>query len=312
MRRMAQATLLLASAALAPALGAQDGPVTASMVPVGWELGETQRFVADNLFEQINGAAPGYLRYSFRVLTVQPVRRTEDPRSELLVEAFEFGHHLDAFGIYSTERAPGLDFVKLGAEGYQVSGGCRFYRGNHYVKIAATRNDDVTRLALGALASALARSLRGETRAPRLLRAFPRDGLIAASERYEGSDLLAHDFLGAGFTADYDVGGEKPAKLFLSIKPNATEAREAYYRLLSFLRRRSTMGESLRVAGGRGRMTDQPFYGPSLVCWSGSLVCGVLATPSREAAVDLVETLVGNLEAMGVPNGGSPGPCCPW
>ncbi|MBM3501606.1 MAG: hypothetical protein FJX74_23375 [Armatimonadetes bacterium] len=291
----ARGSWLVAIATLAAGAPAQEGPVTEAMVPDGWVLGETLRFGADNLFEQINGAAPGYLRYSFQGLAVQAVRRSDDPKSELLVEVFGFANHLDAFGIYSTERAPGLEYLKLGAEGYYLPGACRFYRGTYYVKIATTRNDDATRAALGVLAPALARALGGETRAPKLLGVFPKTGLVAASERYEGSDLLAHDFLGAGFTADYDLGGEKPSKLFLALKPDAAEAREAYYRLLSFLRKRSQMGEGLRVAGGRARMTDQPFYGPSLVCWTGRVVCGVLATPNQEAAVALIEQLTANL-----------------
>ena len=298
--------------ALGRGASAQVEYVTGAMAPDGWELGETQQFGADNLFEQIDGAAPGYLRYSFKALTVQPVRRMDDPQAEVLVEVFEFANHLDAFGIYSTERAPGLAYVKLGSEGYCLPNTCRFYRGPYYVKLEATRNDEPTRAALELLAPALARCLGGETRPPALLRAFPRTGLIAASERYEGSDLLAHDFLGAGFTADYDLGGEKPSRLFFTIKADPTEARDAYYRLLSFLRKRSEMGERVRVASGRGRMTDQPFYGPSLVCCSGAVVCGVLATPGQEAAAGLVEALVANLREMGLLTGEPclPGPRC--
>ncbi len=305
---------LLAGALLALALGAsaEEGYVTSTMVPAGWQLGETRQFGPDNLFEQIDGAAPGYTRYSFKTLTVQPVERVDDPQAEILVEVFEFGSHLDAFGIYSNERTPGLKYVGLGAQGYYSPNGCCFYRGPYYVKLESARDDQPTRAALELLAGRLARSLRGETRPPRLLSALPQDGLIPGSERYEGSDLLAHDFLGAGFTADYNLGGDKPAKLFFAIRPDSRAARDAYYRLLGFLRKRGEVGETLRLASGSGRMASQPFYGPTLVCRSGAVVCGVLAVPGQEAGTPLLEALVANLDEMALVTGEPclPGPRC--
>jgi hypothetical protein len=282
----------------ASARGAEDY-VTEKMVPAGWKLApETQAFQADNLYEHIDGAAPGYVRYSFKELTVQTLHLADDPNTEIMVEVYAFGNHLDAFGIYSTERTPKLAYVKLGTEGYYVANACRFYKGAYYVKLSASRDSDPVQSALKTLAPALARALKGETKPPRLLKAIPTEGLIANSECYEGSDLLAHDFLGAGFTADYGLGGEKPAKLFFAIRPDATQARSAYYELLSFLRQRGEVGERVRLLLGSGHMTKHPFYGPSLICHSGAVVCGVLRTPSEEAGMKLVEDLLARLDEM--------------
>ncbi|MBM3475309.1 MAG: hypothetical protein FJX75_18765 [Armatimonadetes bacterium] len=301
----AWACLLLAWGAAAAA----QGYVTARMVPEGWKLaGEPQAFQADNLHEQIDGAAAGYLRYSFRLLTVQSVQLADDPKTEILVEVYEFGNHLDAFGIYSNERTPKLEYLKLGAEGYYAGATCRFYKGSYYVKVAASRDTQQVQAALQALATGLARRLKGETKPPGLLKAIPSEGLIANSERYEGSDLLAHEFLGRGFTADYDLGGEKPAKLFFAIKADRWEARGAHYKLLSFLRQRGEVGEKAVLAKGSGRMTRHPFYGPSLICRSGPVVCGVLRTPGTEAATKLVEGLIANLESLGAAAEASPSP----
>jgi hypothetical protein len=282
------------------------------MVPQGWKLaGEAQTFQADNLYEQIDGAAPGYLRYSFKVLTVDSVQRADDPRTEILAEVYEFANHLDAFGIYSNERTPKLEYLKLGAEGYYVGATSRFYKGAYYVKLAASRDNEHVQAALKGLATALARRLSGETKPPDLLKAIPTAGLIANSERYEGSDLLAHEFLGRGFTADYDLGGEKPAKLFFAIKADRWEARSAYYQLLSFLRQRGEVGQTVALGDGSGRMTRHPFYGPSLICRSGSVVCGVLRTPGTETGAKLVEELLANLQAaLPQEKPWAPGLCC--
>ncbi|MGQ9730333.1 MAG: DUF6599 family protein [Candidatus Zipacnadales bacterium] len=284
---------------LANVVGAGPRYLPAKDVPRGWKVvGEPQTFNADNLYEHINGAAPGYLRYDFRCLTVETLQLAEDPATEVLVEIYEFGNHLDAFGIYSNERAPKLEFLKLGAEGYFVGPNVRFYKGPYYVKLNATRDNETVLAAQQTIARSLAMLLSGETKHPPLVRAIPSGGLIANSERYEGSDLLAHDFLGAGFTADYDLKGEKPSKLFFTVKPDGVEARSAYYQLLSFLRKRGEIGERIRLTSGRGHMARHPFYGPSLICYSGQVVCGVLRTPSPEAGIKLLDELLDRLHRL--------------
>jgi len=270
--------------------------VAASSLPEGWEVAsEPKTFDGEILYEHINGAAPGYTRYDFRILTVESVRLVEDPKVEILVEVYEFGNHLDAFGIYSNERMPTLEFEKLGAEGYFAGPACRFYRGNYYVKLNGSRTSDEMAAAERRIATALARSLKGSARHPALLAAIPQSNIVVNSERYEGSDLLAHDFLGAGFTADYDIGGEKSSKLWFAVKDSRHEAREAYYKLLRFLRKRGEVGESLDLATGTGRLTTHPFYGPSLVCREDNVVCGVLRVPNAEAGVELIDALMAGL-----------------
>ena len=290
---MLQTTMaLLMTCTPAPAW-ASGSYIPPSAVPGGWEVvGEPKTFDEDTLFEHINGAAPGYTRYSFRLLTVQPVRNVEDPKLEVLAEVYEFGSHLDAFGIYSCERSTNNELVRLGAEGYYTNTACRFYKGRYYVKLNSSRAGEAARAAQETLAAGIAKSLRGDARHPTLLAAIPQAGIVPNSERYEGADLLAHEFLGAGFTADYDFGTEKKSRLYLAVKGSRAEARSAYYELLRFMRKRGEVGERLELADGRGRMTTHPFYGPSLVCVYENTVCGVLRVPSAEVAVGLVDELV--------------------
>ncbi|HJN19294.1 MAG TPA: DUF6599 family protein [Armatimonadota bacterium] len=290
-------TIALLALVIAASAGlAAPGFVAASSVPDGWEIAaEPKTFDGETLYEHINGAAPGYTRFDFRLLTVEPVRLVEDPKVEILVEVYEFGNHLDAFGIYSNERMPTLDFEKLGAEGYFAGPACRFYRGNYYVKLNGSRANDEVAAAERQIATALAKSLKGSARRPAILAAVPQSNIVVNSERYEGSDLLAHDFLGAGFTADYDIGGEKTSKLWFAAKDSPQEAREAYYQLLRFMRKRGEVGESLSLATGRGRLTEHPFYGPSLVCRKDNVVCGVLRVPGADSGVELVDALMAGL-----------------
>ena len=215
-----------------------------------------------------------------------------------LPPAFEFGNHLDAYGIYSNERMPTVEVEKLGAEGYCTGPACRFYRGEYYVKLSATRTSDEVVAATRQIAAGLAKSIGGSRKPPALLAAIPRTDIVENSERYEGSDLLAHDFLGAGFTADYDLGAERASKLWFSVKDSDEEAREAYYELLRFMRKRGEVGVSLALAAGKGRMTEHPFYGPSLVCRNGNVLCGLLRAPDGNAGEALMDDLILGIERV--------------
>jgi len=290
---------LVATMASAGWVTAAPEMLSPESAPEGWELsGEPSSFGPDNLYEHINGAAPGYLRYDFRELIVHPLQKADDPRTQILVEVYQFGNHLDAFGIYSNERAPGLDFLRLGSQGYFAGPACRFYKGPYYVKLNGTREDDSVKQAQTDIVSVLTRALPGEAKQPAILGVLPEQGLVAGSERYEGSDLLAHDFMGAGFIADYSLGGEKPSKLFFTTKDSPTEARKAYRQLLSFLRKRGEVGERSSIGDARARSVTHPFYGPSIVCRQGPVVCGVLRVPPDETGQRLVAELLSRLGRM--------------
>ncbi len=57
-----------------------------------------------------------------------------------------------AFGIYSTERSPSFNYMKLGAQGYSADGSINFFKGNYYVKIRTFSKSEKTLQAVESLA----------------------------------------------------------------------------------------------------------------------------------------------------------------
>ena len=80
----------------------------------GWKpSSEVQTFSPKTLYEYINGAADLYLASDFEELKV--AEYGNEKKASVIVEAYRHRTPRDAFGIYSQERLPDGNFIKIGA-----------------------------------------------------------------------------------------------------------------------------------------------------------------------------------------------------
>ena len=97
------------------------------------QSGEIQTFSPKTLYEYINGAADLYLACDFEELNV--AEYANEKKASVIVEAYRHRTTRDAFGIYSQERLPDGNVLKIGAQGYIDKNILNFVHGNYYVKI---------------------------------------------------------------------------------------------------------------------------------------------------------------------------------
>ena len=80
----------------------------------GWErVGSIDTYAPGTLFEYINGEAELYLKYDFVELATAIYER-EDP--SIVVDMYDMGSELNAFGLYSNYRHPRYSFGPVGTE----------------------------------------------------------------------------------------------------------------------------------------------------------------------------------------------------
>lgn len=194
---------------------ANDRKSLAGLLPKveGWQLAEAPRtFLPSSLFEYINGAAESYLAYAFEELIVADYSR-QSPASMLTLEIYEMGTSENAFGIYSQERSPESEFLSIGGEGYYETGSLNFIAGSKYIKILCPDCGAEDKPALLRFGRSIEENLPGRD-LPRPLRFFPRDHLIARSERYIRQNVFGFSFLENAYIASYEVEG-RTLDLFL-------------------------------------------------------------------------------------------------
>jgi hypothetical protein len=260
---------------LLPALGGQEAersPLRPLLPRIsGWAFSEPPRtFLPPALFEYIDGAAENYLSYAFQELIVADYKQTESP-AVLTLEIYEMGSDRNAFGIYSSERFPESRFLPLGNEAYYEDGTLNFIVGSKYVKLlcfdCGAGDDTVLRQFAGEVEV----KVKEKGRLPELLQVFPREGLVAHSEKFILHNVLGFAFLHDGFIAGYKVQDQE-FDLFIIEAQDEREAEDMLTRYLDIQKKSNQAPET--IPGGF-RFKDR--YAKNVyLTRTGNLVLGVM------------------------------------
>jgi hypothetical protein len=169
----------------------------------GWSFSEDPRvYQPGTLFEYIDGAAENYLSYEFKELIVANYKNSQS-EATLTLEIYDMSSDINAFGIYSSERYPESLFLAIGNQGYIEEGALNFIVGSLYVKLLCFDCGEKDETALRSVAKKIEQSVPQKGRLPALLNVFPKDGLIAHSEKFILRNVLGFAFLHDGYLADY-------------------------------------------------------------------------------------------------------------
>lgn len=251
--------------------GSRQDPVEASLpdhlgaaVLTGWSpAGEPAVYDASTLYQRVNGEDGLYLGAGFARLTTVELKQHGRRGTTAVVDVFELGSVLSAFGIYSRLHEEEAVVPRIGTSACIYGGFAVLYKDRIVVKI----NADPTAASgaepapgLAELAALIADGLPGAAAPPCELGYLPPDGLVAGSATYVEAALNGHDFLPGGLQADYQVDGQE-VSVFVSLLPNpeaADAARGQYTEALG-----GAEGEQVSVAAqGRFLVGARGFEDP--------------------------------------------------
>jgi polyferredoxin len=166
-------------------------------------------FVPRDLYEYMNGAAPGFTQYGFRRLVVAEYVKAPKMDEAVTVEVFDMGSPKGAFGKYSVERDPTYDFLSLGVEGYAAGGNVVFWANKFYVKVTGFDDSPAVTKLLRSFAESIAAKIGSPGKPLAIFQRFPFQGRRKATERFIPKEFLDVPGLGGGFSVDYlDEGRE--------------------------------------------------------------------------------------------------------
>jgi len=265
---------------LAPiAAGSQTRPATpelSALVPklAGWSLAEAPRsYFPDNLFEYIDGAAESYLSYDFRELLVADLEK-KGAGATLTLEIYDMGLPLNAFGIFAAERYPENKVVALGDLGYIEGEALNFLSGRFYVKMLAFGLGQATESTLGEVGAKVAAGIKPAGGLPALVRALPKDGLVARSEKYIKKNFMGYEFLHDGYVATYKSGDRELEGFFIDGGSDKA-AEEMLAKLLASLAADNQSVEELAPGFHSRNRYGQHLY----IGRVGSVLCGAMRVP---------------------------------
>jgi hypothetical protein len=177
-------------------------------------------YTADNLWDFIDGAADTYLSLGFENVHIAEYKKG---KNVIKLEIYKHKDDIQTFGIYSSERSPSFDFIKIGTQGYKTDGSLNFFKGYYYVKIRTYSKSEKIIQSVEALAIKVSDMLTGSSDMPSALKDFPEEGKKINEESYIKESVLGHEFLSEAFKTLYEVGNNK-FSIFLFKKKSAGEA----------------------------------------------------------------------------------------
>ncbi len=262
----------------------------------GWKIsGEPRVFVADNLWEYINGGAEGYLVYNFKTVITADYESADGVQA--VVDIYRMADQLCGFGIYSAERNSLAPRVDIGSEGYLTENALHFWQGPYYVKVTAFETGQGEQLEV--LARAIAAGLDAPVGNPPQIAAFPEQGLRAGSERYMASDVLGHSELKNGFSADYELNGTE-FKLVFILHDEVEQAANSYQVYKQFMERYSQGVEEHQGMDSPMFTAQDSYYGKVVAMLSGRAVVVTLGLEDPEMVNSCLRRLIEKLSSQGL------------
>ena len=249
----------------------------------GWSIDETiEAFDSDNLYERIDGAAPGYFLYNFKELTCIEYSQTGagDNPPYISIQVYRHATREDAFGIYASERPSKTNFLTVGAEGYQEGAMLNFFVDDLYIKMESPSDEESVVESIQQIAREFGRNINLQPGFPKQLQMLPAENKIPHSELYISTGFLGHEFLNRAFIANYQVAGKK-YQLFIMDAGNIDQAKVTLERSFQFTK------QNLRLREGRLTIKDR-FNGDLECLWTGRYILGIVNDSNAPVKADEV------------------------
>ena len=262
----------------------------------GWSREKSPTYYTpDNLYEYIDGAAELYLDYGFKELISAPCIYEGKEVYTLIVDVYDMGSGLNAFGIHSSHRGSEAQSLEIGAEAYLTDYTLSFYKGKYFVYLQAGRPSPETGTAMKVAAQIIADKIPGRSERPLELSYLPGENLMEGTSRYVPDELLGYRFLPGGLQAEYQSGEEK-ILLFVAFSPSPQEARESFRRYVERIKKsggdltfRTDSPEEIFFA-------DDPYYGKVLISRYKRFLIGVVNLQNSKEGESLLRATLERIE----------------
>jgi hypothetical protein len=261
----------------------------------GWAMLQKPRsFKPENLWEFIDGAADGYLSYGFQEVASADYAQASMGH-QAVIDIYWMKDPLNAFGIYSQERNPEYQFLKIGNEGYTGGTSLNFWSGPYYVKITTFTEEEELRQEMSKLATAIAGKVPAPGAEPLEASYFPKENQVPHTIVYLSKDVLAQSYFRRGFEAKYKAAG-KEYKMVLVILESPSAAQDGLARYRQYVSVGGKVAKELKAPGDGGFSGVDGFYGNMAAIRAGRNIAVVLGVPSEDTGIKMIAELLGHIK----------------
>jgi len=255
-------------------------------------------YTREDLYKYIDGEAELYLPYGFERAATVMYARPGGSASGLVVNVFEMGSLLDAFGIYANYRSPSLYRADVGAEAFADESELMFFKDRYFVQITASGTSTQEPSLFLACAGSVAAAIPDGIAMPWELGLLKVPGLVPGSEKYFPEGLLGHGFLGKGLTADVMLGGAQ-VKVFVLLRDSPDGMERTVDAYAKYLRDSKASPQVSRNDRGTSLRTVDPLFKGVVLQESGRYGVGVAGLKDLHEGDGLIDQLLARLPKGG-------------
>ncbi len=252
-----------------------------------WES-EPQFYGPDDLFEYINGSADLYLAYGFKKLVTVNYMTDED--FSVLVDVYDMGNLLNAFGVFSNYRSPGNEYTDIGTEATISDYHIRFFQGQYIIDLNASDATDVVRKFMREVAMEIAARINTPKEKPEILKLLPKENISDKTVKYISEGLLGHQFFPKGLEAQCQIDSAQ-VKAFIVMCDSKTDAGNALTAFSEYLQKRGEhfskiQMDELNVISGK-----IPYHKNAMAAIRDKYVFGIIDLPDLNQGNELLKLM---------------------
>jgi len=251
---------------------------------------EPMYYTTDNLWDYIDGAAPSYLAYGFKEV-VTFILMNDTDSTEFVVDIYDMADSLNAFGMFSIEKAPDAPAVAIGSEAFHGGNTLYFWQDHYYVKLIAYDESEQTASSLTCIGKILSRKLPQQGSMPSLFGLFPQKNRQSGSARYMARDVLGQEYLTHGYRLAYNLPNDQEYFIFLIQAANETEAQSNLTRYHDYIKKVGEVTDEEVALGDSAFAGTENYYGSIMLVRKGKNLIGVFGQPERSAAEAIVRSM---------------------
>ena len=256
-----------------------------------WQLSANYHYLPENLYNYINGAADLFISYGFVKLVGADYTSGAGKRENMVVDIYDMGRKLNAFGVFQSKRDPESKSLKIRAGAFGSEKYIFFYKDRFYVEIQTVLPSGKSSDVAMKMAQKVANGIAGDCAPPSELNYLPDASRIPGSEMYITGGILGHAFLDKGLVSDYKIRGGV-AKAFVAFFPSKEHAVKALDQYKSYLDAAGETWQALNGFGERGFFSKEPYHKTILVAQKDHFVVGVADLSHVEKGRTLLKSII--------------------
>ena len=269
-------TLSAAVCMTAAALTAAEPLPRCDLVPAWTQSGPSRLYIAENLYDYMDGNSEGYLIYGFKKMRGVTCK---SEAASFVVDISFMNDAEAAWGLFASNRDPRLPTENVGIAAQIVPQRGIFVKGAAFIEVSASPASLDHSPAIRAFLKALEPLVDGASTPPAAVAWFPQEGLDPASIRLIPQSLLGISLLKMGYLAKYPYG-----RAFVVRQPSVEVASQ----LMQKLRQRFGETPAVALADDAFEANDR-YLGRLLIFRKGASLAGYVNLAPETPAVKVAQ-----------------------